>query len=151
MVKWALALLGALSLAGWTVWSPPQAPRVWKTDLRIRSLDLMSVGQGSMQATIGVSVEGDDAARAARLEILLPVSVGVIRLPQGCRSSPAAVANLTARVTCDLGDIPGRGIREISVLTSSPPSRAGARYAAMVLSDTPDVTPSNNFAEREVP
>jgi hypothetical protein len=151
MVKSAMLVWGVLGLLGLSSGPERQAPRVWKTDLRIRSFDVMPVGQGSLQATVGIIADGDDAARAARLELLLPVSVGLIRAPAGCRPSPAAVGNLTGRVTCELGDIPGRGVREITVLTSAPTPHTGARFAAMVLSDTPDVTPSNNFAERESP
>lgn len=151
MLKSGMLVWGLLGLAGLTAASGLQAPRVWKTDLRIRSFDVMAVGQGSVQATVGIVADGEDAARAARLELLLPVSVALIRAPAGCRPSPAAVGNLTGRVTCELGDIQGRSVREITVLTSAPTPRAGARFAAVVLSDTPDVTPSNNFAERDSP
>lgn len=151
MVRFAALVWGIVSLAGaWSRgWS--QAPRVWKTDLRIRSFDIMAVGQQSVQITVGIVSDGDDAARATRLEFFLPVSVGLVRAPAGCKASPAAVANLSARVTCDLGDIPGRGLREVILLTSAPPAGSMARFAAIVLSDTPDVSPSNNFAERAAP
>jgi hypothetical protein len=142
------AVLGLLAPPGlsWT-----QAVRVWKTDLRIRSFDLLASGQGSVQATVGIVAEGDDGARAVRLEFLLPVSVGLIRAPAACKTSPASVGSLAARVTCELGDLPGRNPREVVLLTSAPPAGSGARFAVMVLSDTPDVTPSNNFAERAAP
>ena len=111
----------------------------------------MPIGQGNVQVTVGIVTDGDDAARATRLEFMLPVSVGLIRAPAGCKASPAAVANLSARVTCELGDIPGRGFREIILLTSASPAGSQARFAAFVLSDTQDVSPSNNFAERAAP
>lgn len=152
MVKVLIGLWGMVGLLGLPRAAERQAaPKVWKTDLRIRSFDLMAVGQGSLQATVSVVADGDDAARSARLELLLPVSVGLIRASGGCRASPAAVGSLSGRVTCELGDIPGRGVREVTVLTSSPAPRSGAHYAAVVLSDTPDTTPANNFAEREAP
>lgn len=142
------AILGLLVLPGRS-W--PQNAKVWKTDLRIRSFDLLAAGQGSVQVTVGIVAEGDDPARGVRLEFLLPVSVGLIRAPAACRTSPASVGSLAARVTCDLGDLPGRNPREIVLLTSAPPSGSGAKFAVMVLSDTPDITPSNNFAERAAP
>ena len=143
-----VAMLGVLAMptASW-----PQNAKVWKTDLRIRSFDLLTSGQGSVQATVGIVAEGEDGARAVRLEFLLPVSVGLIRAPSACKASPASVGSLAARVTCELGDLPGRNPREIVLLTSVPPGRSGARFAVMVLSDTPDITPSNNFAERPAP
>ena len=140
---------GVAGLVG--VLGATQASRVWRTDLRIRSFDLMNVGQGSVQATVGIVDEGTEAARSARLELLLPASVGLIRAPSGCRPSPALVANLTGRVTCELGDIPAHAVREITVLISLPPAGSSARFAAIVLSDTPDVIPANNFAERGPP
>jgi len=150
MVRFTMLIWGILGI-GLTAGSYRQAPRVWKVDLRIRAFDVMSVGESSVQATVSIVADGDEVARAARLELLLPVSVGLIRAPAGCRPSPAAVGKLTGRVTCELGDIQGRGVREITVLTSAPPPHTGARFAAMVLSDTPDIRPSNNFAERESP
>ncbi len=149
MGKPAMLLLCLLGVGVDPVPSGTQVPRVWKTDLRIRSFDVMPVGQGSVQATIGIIAEGEDAAKAVRLDLMLPVTVALIRAPAGCRASPAAVAHLSGRVTCELGDIPGHGTREVTVLTSVPP--VGARFAAFVLSDTPDVSPSNNFAERQLP
>ena len=63
-------------------------------------------------------------ALAARVEILLPVGVGLVELSPGCIAgpSPPGVSALRGRVVCRLGDL-----------------------------DTPDPRPGNNFAERALP
>jgi hypothetical protein len=147
---------------------------VWQADVRVQALDVTPVramapvssaapamraapARGSPALTVapaGVTVraqitsDNDDDARAVRLEILLPVGSGVLRLPAGCQAA-TVVQSLTGRVTCDLGDIPVRGLREVVLTASAPPP--GARFAVFVTSDTPDPNPSNNFAERVSP
>lgn len=104
-----------------------------------------------MTVHIAIVSDNDDDARATRAEILLPVGVGVLRLPGGCKASPSAVPSLNARVTCDLGDVPVRGLRELSIVTTGAAGNARIRFAVFVTSDTPDPEPSNNYAERAVP
>jgi hypothetical protein len=124
---------------------------VWQADVRVQSLDV-SVPRGGTQMTVHTVIysDNDDDARAVRADILLPVGVGVLRLPAGCKASPAAVPNLNARVTCDLGDLAVRGFRDLTVVTTSAGSLR-ARFAVLVVSDTPDPDPANNYAERWVP
>jgi hypothetical protein len=81
-------------------------PRVWQSDVRISGIDVGDSRPGSaVNVRIVVAAEGEDAAKSARVEILLPIGVSVLRLTDGCRTSPSPVTGLNARVTCDLGDL----------------------------------------------
>jgi hypothetical protein len=144
-----LAALAAVGLGA----GPGAAPiqQVWRADLRIQSLDVQSLGAGGYALRLVVTSDRDDAAQSARLELLLPVGVGVLRATPGCRPSPSPINGLAGRLTCELGTIPARGTREITVAMSSPGSGARPRVAAMVMSDTPDPVPGNNYLERELP
>lgn len=130
---------------------------VWQADVRVQAFDVTPVRtaaatqQGARQLSVRVVVasDNDDDARGARLEMLLPVGLGVLRVGPGCRASPGAVSTLTGRVTCDLGDIPVRGLREVMLSTTAPVS-GGGRFAVFVASDTPDPNPTNNYAERPI-
>jgi hypothetical protein len=141
------------------------AQAVWQADVRVQLLEVTALrpaptltarrsdsttGAQQLSARVVITSDNDDDARSVRLDILLPVGAGVIRYPSGCQASPSAVSTLTGRVTCDLGNIPVRGLREIVISTTGTVSK-GARFAAIVTSDTPDPTPGNNFAEQVVP
>ena len=132
--------------------APPglAAQRTWQADIRIRALDVHPVGQGSLSVRIQVSTGDGEPAQASRLEVLIPVGIEVVRLSAGCRPSPSAVSGVSGRVTCELGDLAVRGLHEVTLVTSRPPAGSGARFAAFVVSNTPDPVPANNFAERVV-
>ena len=125
------------------------AQRAWQSDLSVRTFEITADKPGgSITARVVVGAAGDEA-RAVRLELMLPVGVGVMRLPDECRASPGPVMTLSARVTCTLGNIDARATREIAVTTTMRPrGRTPMRFAAFALSDTPDPLPANNFAER---
>ena len=135
------------------------APRVWKADVRVQALELSETklgtggtkGGGPLSMHIVVATESDNVARAVRVEIMLPIGVGVLRVPSGCRPSPSPVAALNARVTCELGDLPVRALREIQITTTARVSGAPLHVAVFALSDTPDPVPANNFADRALP
>ena len=126
------------------------AQEVWQADVRIQSLEVTG-GRGSIAIRVVITSDNDDDAVGVRLDVLLPVGAGVMRLAQGCRASPSPVANLAARVTCDLGTIVVRGLREVTITASPPPPGPGHKVAVVVMSDTPDPEPANNYAERMVP
>jgi hypothetical protein len=163
----ASLLLGAATLAALVAAPnyPDSRQAVWQADVRIQLLEVTALrgtaagtkpGRANtaarqFSARVVVASDTDDEARGVRLDLLLPVGAGVVRLPAECRASPSAVATLTGRVTCDLGVIPVRGLREVTVSTTATVSPSGARFAALVSSDTPDPVPGNNFAERGVP
>ncbi len=135
--------------------APPRggaAQHVWQADVSVRTLDITKEkAAGPITARVVISTDSGDA-RAARLEIMLPVGVGLVRVPDTCQPSPSPLLSLNARVTCQLGDIGVRELRDISITTTgAPPSRGRLRFAAFAVSDTPDPVPSNNFAERVVP
>ncbi|HJU89240.1 MAG TPA: hypothetical protein VJ672_07610 [Gemmatimonadaceae bacterium] len=136
---------------------------VWQADVRVQALEVTPLrvatntatstaraagGQLSMRAVI--TSDNDDDARRVRLEVLLPIGVGVLRLGPGCQAGASAVSTLTGRVTCDLGDIPVRGLREVVITTTGPVNGGGGRFAVFVTSDTPDPLPSNNYSERAI-
>jgi hypothetical protein len=128
------------------------AQRVWQADVSIRALELtMPQGGTSITARVVVAADSGDA-RDVRLEVMLPVGVGVVTVPRECRPSRSPVMLLNARVTCALGDLRVREIRDLSIVTTGRPgSREPLSFAVFALSDTPDPQPSNNFAERSVP
>jgi len=127
------------------------AQAVWQADMRVQSL-AVAAGGGQLSARAVIYSDNDDDARAARAEILLPVGVGVLRLPAGCKATATTgVAGLHGRVTCDLGDIEVRGLRELLIVTTGVAGGPNVRFAVFVTSDTPDPTPANNYAERAVP
>lgn len=123
---------------------------VWQADVRVQSLSIEATG-GQLSARAVIYSDNDDAARATRVEFLLPVGVGVLRVAAGCKSSNSAVAGLHARVTCDLGDVEVRGVRELQIVTTGVSGGPHVRFAVFVASDTPDPAPANNYAERAVP
>lgn len=124
-------------------------PHAWQSDLQVQSLEATEVRSGgSLNARVVISAEGSDPARAVKLEIMLPIGVGVLRLAQGCAPSASPVTGLNARVTCEIGDVQPRGTREIVISTTSRAATTPLRFAAFAYSDTPDPSPANNFAEK---
>lgn len=93
---WATAAV--LGLAVWA--SPLRAQRLWQADIQVRSLDL-SVLNGNLVVRILLVSEADDESRAARVEVLMPVGVGIVRMGAGCTASaaPPGVSALRGRVT----------------------------------------------------
>lgn len=158
--RWVIVpalLLGAAAATAAVI--PKQ--EVWQADVRVQALDVTPLRvaatattargvarQLSMRAVI--TSDNDDDARGVRLEVLLPIGVGVLRLAPGCQAGPSAVSTLTGRVTCELGDIPVRGLREVVITTTGPVNGTGGRFAVFVTSDTPDPMPSNNYSERAI-
>ena len=124
---------------------PPQA------DIRVESLALVRNADRTVTARVAITSDNNSVARAARLELFIPVGAVVTRLEAGCRAVSVAGPAATARVSCDLGDLPVRAIKTVAVTTN--PVRSGVPYrvAAFVQSDTPDPLPANNYAERILP
>ena len=124
---------------------------VWQADLQIRSLTVTE-SKGNLTAKVVVVTELGEAM-AARVEVMLPVGVGIVKLGAGCAAGPSApgVPSLHARVICTIGNLRPRDTREFSVITTAPPSGAARQFGAMATSDTPDPKPGNNFAERVIP
>jgi hypothetical protein len=124
---------------------------LWQADLQVRTLSVSDDG-GRLTVKFTVLSEFGEA-RAARVEVLLPVGVGIIEMGTGCRPSASApgISVLRARVECALGDLPARARRDIYVVTTRPPNGVRRDFGVIVLSDTPDPRPGNNFAERGVP
>lgn len=150
------ARLGSIALAvaafAGSGQQPLDSPRVWQADVSVQALDVTALKPGGPITARVVVATDNDEARDVRLEMLLPVGVSILRLAAGCRASPSPVASVEARVSCTLGDLPVRALRELSITTSGA-AKPGARlhYAVFAYSDTPDPVPSNNFAERVSP
>ncbi len=127
------------------------AQRLWQADLQVQSVDIALLN-ANLVARVVVLADLDEA-RAVRVEILVPVGVGIVRMAPGCTASaaPAGVSALRARVTCELGNLPARGSREVFVMTTVPPTGTRRAFGAFAMSDTPDPVPGNNFAERTLP
>jgi hypothetical protein len=142
-----------LILVGGVLGLAPRAGRqmVWQADLRIRTFEVSEV-KGSLTARV-VVVSEFGVASAVRLELLLPVGVGLLELSPGCTAgpSPKGVSALRARVTCLLGDVPLHVSRELHVTTTTPPPGMAHGFGVIAISDTPDPRPGNNFAEKAIP
>jgi len=124
---------------------------LWQADLQIRSLTV-SEDKGNLTARVIVTAESGEAL-GARVEVLLPVGVGIVSLGSGCVAgpSPAGIRELRARVECSLGNMPARSNRELVVVTTAPPNGVARGFAVVAMSDTPDPKPGNNFMERVIP
>ena len=124
---------------------------LWQADLRIRSLTV-SEDKGNLMARVVVAAEFGEAL-GARVEVLLPVGVGIVTLGSGCVAGPnvTGISALRARVECSLGNMPARSNRELFVVTTAPPSGVVRGFGAVAMSETPDPKPGNNFVERAIP
>ena len=143
-----MAAIGAL---GFAPLQPLQDPPRWRADIRIVDMTVQRRPRG-LEIRIRVTSDFDDDALNAVVEVLLPVGVGVLSLDPSCRPSPSPVRTAAARVTCELGDLRVRSVREVNLLTTLPAAGGDPNHsAAFVRSDTPDPNPSNNFAQRLVP
>lgn len=147
-VRRTLALLFA-GLLGYPANSAAQA--VWQADLQVLAISASRADSGFRLRVVVATELGE--AMAARVEIFLPVGVGLKELAPGCVPGPhpQGVSALRARVICRLGDLPPHSSREMHVVTTAPPPGLPRRFGAVALSDTPDPRPGNNFAERELP
>ena len=123
----------------------------WQADLSVRSLTV-SEAKGNLTARVVISAETGEAL-AARVEVLLPVGVGIVQLGPGCVPGPnrTGISDLRARVECTLGNMPARSNRELFVVTTTPPNGIARGFAVVAMSDTPDPKPGNNFLERVIP
>ena len=140
-----------LSGAGPQVQARP-ATRVWQADIQIRTLEVTKT-KTAVTTRVVVYTEHDDDARDAHLLVLLPVGVGIERLARGCTATPGTpnIPALRAAVTCQLGDIPDRGFREVMITTTRPADNNPRRIGVFTYSLTPDPAPGNNYAERTIP
>ena len=147
MDRFAALLLSALAALGPGARQRP----LWQADLQIRSLTV-SEDKGHLTARVIVTAEFGEAL-AARVEVLLPVGVGIVTLGPGCVAGPSmtGIRELRARVECTLGNLPARSSRELFVVTTSPPNGVSRGFGAVAMSETPDPKPGNNFAERAIP
>ena len=139
-----LVVIGALG----GLWAGLQQRPLWQADLQVRSLTI-SERRGNLTARVVVGAEIGEAL-GARAEVLLPVGVGIVSLGSGCVPGPSrtGIRELRARVGCDLGNLPARSTRALYVVTTTPPIGVVPAFAVVVISDTPDPKPGNNFAER---
>lgn len=145
-MSWSVILLaGSLGFAPAAL-----AQTFWQADLQIRNL-VVSESEGRLNARV-VVVSELGAARAVRLELLLPVGVGLLELSPDCQASPGpeGVSEPRARVICRLGDLPLRASRVVQVATTLPPPGVTRGFGVMAVSDTPDPRPGNNFAEKAI-
>jgi len=128
-----------------------QRPLLWQSDLLIRSLTV-SEDKGNLSARVVVATEVGEAL-GARVEVLLPVGVGIVSLGAGCVAGPnrTGIRELRARVECTLGDMQAGSNKEIYVVTTTPPNGIARGFAVVVMSETPDPKPGNNFLERVIP
>ena len=129
-----------------------EAQRLWQADVLVRSLEVTLLN-GNLLARIVVGSGAEDEARSARVEVLMPVGVGIVRMGAGCIASaaPAGITALRGRVTCELGTLAVQGSREVFVMTTLPPTGVPRTFGVFAMSDTPDPKPGNNFAERTLP
>jgi hypothetical protein len=147
MERFTALLVSVLAALG----SGAKQRALWQADLQIRSLTI-SEDRGKLTARVVVAAEFGEAL-AAKIELLLPVGVGIVTLGPGCVAGPnrTGIRELRARVECTLGNMPARSNRELVVVTTSPPHGVARGFAVVAMSDTPDPKPANNFVERVIP
>lgn len=146
-------LFMALELAGTGV-TPAQAAgqRTWHADVRIESLEIEPVGQASLSVRVRIVNQLGEVAKDTRLEILVPVGVDVLRVEAGCQPVASGTPTPVGRVTCEVGAVRARGLRQVALVTTRPPlATPPTRLAVFVMSSTPDPEPANNYAERALP
>lgn len=143
-----LSLVVALSA---TAVPSPAQHLIWQADLQVRTLALTE-SRGNLTARVVVASELGEAT-ATKVEVMLPVGVGIVELGPGCAAGPGppGAPSLRARVICTVGNLRPRDTREFSVTTTVPPPGLERRFGVMATSDTPDPKPGNNFAERVLP
>ena len=150
-MPWFLAILLS-SLTGFLAAARQGQPALlWQADLVVRSATV-SAEKGNL--TLHVVIGSDfGEALGARVEVLLPVGVGIVSLGAGCvpGPSPTGISALRARVECTLGNLTARSSRSLVVVTTTPPNGVVRGFAVVAMSDTPDPKPGNNFAERILP
>ena len=124
---------------------------IWQSDLQVRALTV-SESKGTLVAKVILVTELGEAS-GARVEVMLPVGVGLLEVGPGCTAgpSPPGVPSLRATVVCTAGSLRPRETREFFVTTTTPPPGLERRFGVMAMSDTPDPKPGNNFAERVIP
>jgi hypothetical protein len=124
---------------------------LWQSDLQIRSLTV-SEEKGNLMARVVVAAEMGEAL-GARVDVLLPVGVGIVAMGEGCHAGPSltGISELRARVECSLGNMAASTNRSLFVVTTLPPAGVARGFGAVAMSDTPDPKPGNNFAERAIP
>ena len=124
---------------------------LWQADLQVIRLTIAEEGR-TLTARVLISAEMGEAL-GARIEVLLPVGVGIVTLGTGCVAGPdrTGIRELRGRVECSLGDMPASSRREVFVVTTLPPRGMARGFAVVAMSDTPDPKPGNNFAERVIP
>jgi hypothetical protein len=147
-----MSRLGALILtvvAGMT--EGAQQRVLWQADLQIRSLTI-SMEKGNLTARVVIAAEMGEAL-GARVDLLLPVGVGIVAMGEGCHAGPSVtgISELRARVECTLGNLPARTNRTLFVVTTTPPLGVTRGFGVVAMSDTPDPKPGNNFAEQAIP
>jgi hypothetical protein len=142
LLVWALSGLGL---------AHRQRPLLWQADLQVRSLTV-SEDKGNLSARVVIATEVGEAL-GARVEVLLPVGVGIVSLGTGCVAGPnrTGIRELRARVECSLGDMQAGSNKEVVVVTTMPPAGIARGFGVVVMSETPDPKPSNNFLERVIP
>lgn len=129
-----------------------QATRpVWQADLQIKALTVSETSGGLTAKLVVITELGE--AMAVKVEVMLPVGVGIVHMGSGCAAGPSApgVPSLRARVICTIGTLRPHDLREFSVTTTSPSPGTSRRFGVIATSDTPDPKPGNNFAERVIP
>ena len=144
--------LGALVMALLAALHAGTRQRIlWQADLQILSLTV-SEAKGNLTARVVVAAEMGEAL-GARVDLLLPVGVGIVAMGEGCHAGPSVtgISDLRARVECTLGNLPARSNRTLFVVTTTPPMGVARGFGAIAMSDTPDPKPGNNFAERAIP
>lgn len=144
-------LLSALVALSATAEPAPGQQLIWQADLQVRTL-AVTEARGNLTARVVVATELGEAI-ATKVEVMLPVGVGIVDLGPGCAAGPGppGAPSLRARVICTAGNLRPRDSRQFSVTTTVPPRGLERRFGVMATSDTPDPKPGNNFAERVLP
>ena len=151
MQRSTVVLVGGFAAFGAGLLQSPTQYVLWQADLQIQSLTV-SEAKGNLTVKIVVGSAFGEAV-GARLEIMLPVGVGIVAMGAGCTAGPSVsgISELRARVECTLGNLQAHSNRTFTVVTTVPPAGVARGFGVIAMSDTPDPNPGNNFRERVIP
>lgn len=132
----------AMLLTVGTAWGQarPQA------DVQVQSITAAKTSAGNLDCAVTVFSFWDDAARDARVQILLPPGYQVTALPVTC-SATQSPDGTHANIACQLGNIQvGQTVTVPFTLTPLYSSRHKT-LGAFAWSQRPDPVPGNNYRE----
>lgn len=123
---------------------------IWAADIQVKSVEAIQTARG-LTLNTEIFSTNDDGARETTVQILFPPEVKLISATDSCAASESAVRRGTQGLaTCFLGPVNREESRLLTLTTTLPPENIKKKFGVFVWSITPDLNPSNNYAEVSV-